>query len=48
MGCARNYFETADLLDRVRHFSPELRETELAEVAAAINAGQGAMTPAPR
>jgi hypothetical protein len=37
--CARNYFETAELLDRVRRFSPELREPELDEVAAAIQAG---------
>src|SRR5262245_31741486 len=40
--CARNYFETTEILDRVRHFSPELRETELAEVAGAISAGQAA------
>jgi hypothetical protein len=40
--CARNYFETAELLDRVRHFSPELRDAEVAEVAAAIVAGQAA------
>ena len=38
--CARNYFETTAILDRVRHFSPELREAELAEVAGAIEAGQ--------
>ena len=43
--CARNYFETTAILDRVRHFSPQLREAELAEVAGAIEAGQ-AMTPA--
>jgi len=36
--CAREYFETVDLLDRIRHFSPELREPELAEVAAALAA----------
>ncbi len=40
--CARNYFETTELLDRVRHFSPELREADIAEVAAAIAAGQPA------
>jgi poly(ADP-ribose) polymerase-like protein len=40
--CARNYFETTAILDRVRHFSPELREPELAEVAGAIEAGQAA------
>jgi hypothetical protein len=38
--CARNYFETTAILDRVRHYSPELREAELAEVAGAIEAGQ--------
>jgi hypothetical protein len=40
--CARSYFETAELLDRVRHFSPELRDAEVAEIAAAIAAGQPA------
>jgi len=40
--CARNYFETTELLDRIRHFSPELRDAEIAEVAAAIAAGQAA------
>ena len=40
--CARAYFETAELLDRVHHFSPELRDAELAEVAAAIAAGAAA------
>lgn len=34
--CTREYFETTDLLDRIRHFSPELGEPELAEVAAAL------------
>ncbi len=36
--CAREYFETVDLLDRIRHFSPELREPEFAEVANALTA----------
>jgi hypothetical protein len=40
--CARNYFETVELLDRVRHFSPELRDAEVGEIAAAIAAGQAA------
>jgi hypothetical protein len=40
--CARSYFETTAILDRVRHFSPELREAELAEVGGAIEAGQAA------
>jgi len=45
--CARNYFETTAILDRVRHFAPQLREAELAEVAGAIEAGQATqMTPA--
>jgi hypothetical protein len=34
--CAREYFETVDLLDRIRHFSSELREPELTEVATAL------------
>jgi hypothetical protein len=37
--CARSYFETADVLDRIRHFSPELRDDDVAEIAAAIAAG---------
>ena len=41
-GCARAYFETAELLDRVHHFSPQLRDAELAEVGAAIAAGPAA------
>jgi hypothetical protein len=46
--CARNYFETTEILDRVRHFSPELREADLAEIAGAIAAGQAALAPAAR
>lgn len=37
--CAGNYFETADLLDRIRHFSPDLGDADLAEIAAGIAAG---------
>jgi hypothetical protein len=40
--CARAYFETVDLLDRVRQFSPELQDAELGEVAAALAAGPAA------
>lgn len=40
--CARDYFETVDLVDRVRHFSPDLREDEIAEIAAAMAAGRAA------
>jgi hypothetical protein len=36
--CALAYFETVDLLDRVRHFAPELSEADLAEIAAAMAA----------
>jgi hypothetical protein len=36
--CARNYFETTDLLDRIRHFSPGLRDPDLEQVAAALAA----------
>jgi Poly(ADP-ribose) polymerase and DNA-Ligase Zn-finger region len=31
-GCARDYFETIDILDRVRHFSPALEAAELDEL----------------
>jgi hypothetical protein len=40
--CARAYFETTDILDRIKHFSPQLRDEEVAEIAAAIEAGQAA------
>ena len=39
--CARDYFETGELLDRIRHFSPELDDRDLGEIAAAIAAGRG-------
>ena len=46
--CSREYFETIELLDRIRHFTPELGEPELAEVAAALAAPKPAQTsPAP-
>ena len=35
-GCAQAYFETTDILPRVRRFSPALREEELAELEADI------------
>jgi hypothetical protein len=34
--CAREYFGTVDLVERLRPFSPDLDEGELAEVAAAM------------
>lgn len=38
VGCAREYFETVEILDRVRHYSPALTETDLAELASALAA----------
>ena len=32
LGCARAYFETTDLIDRVRYFSPTLTDADLAEI----------------
>lgn len=34
--CARAYFETVELVDRIRHFSPTLGEPELAEIESAL------------
>jgi len=34
--CAATYFETPDIVDRVKHFSPELGAGDLAELAALI------------
>jgi hypothetical protein len=36
--CAQNYFETTDLVDRVRHFSPDLDDAEVAEIKTALAA----------
>jgi hypothetical protein len=35
-GCARAYFETTDVMARVRRFSPELTEDDLAALAAEL------------
>jgi len=35
-GCARVYVETTDVLDRVRHFSPDLSEPDLVDLRAAL------------
>ncbi|HEX6997121.1 MAG TPA: hypothetical protein VF322_03190 [Gammaproteobacteria bacterium] len=35
-GCARDYFGTTDILDRVRQFSPDLSEADLADLARAL------------
>jgi Poly(ADP-ribose) polymerase and DNA-Ligase Zn-finger region len=36
VACARDYFETTDVLERIRHFSPELGEADFTELAAAL------------
>jgi hypothetical protein len=43
LGCARVYLETADVLPRVKHFSPAVTESELAEIRAEIE--RGGLTP---
>ena len=35
-GCALDYFGTSDILDRLRHFSPELSETDVEDLEAAL------------
>lgn len=46
--CARAYFETVDLLERIRHFSKDLRDEDIAEIAAAMAVGRAAgVTAAP-
>lgn len=37
--CAQGYLETPDILDRVKHFSPELSAADLEELRAALSAG---------
>jgi hypothetical protein len=48
--CAREYFGTVELAERIRHFSPNLGEPEIAEVVTAMAAGPAsasrASTPA--
>jgi hypothetical protein len=36
--CAATYFETADIMSRVKHFSPALTDAELAEIRAQLPA----------
>jgi hypothetical protein len=35
--CSRGYFETVDVLDRIRHFSPTLSAADLDELRAALD-----------
>jgi hypothetical protein len=37
--CAASYFETADVIDRVKHFSPDLGDGDVAEIDRLIRAG---------
>lgn len=39
LSCAAAYFESGDVLPRLRHFSPGLTETDLAELQAALGRG---------
>jgi len=36
IACAPGYLETTDILPRVKHFTPELSETDVAEIAIAL------------
>ncbi len=38
IGCARAYLETAEVLPRLKHFSPALGDADLAEIQAEIDA----------
>lgn len=40
-GCAREYFGTTELMDRVRHFNPDLEPAELDEIKTALAADPG-------
>ena len=35
--CAREYFETTDLLDRIRHFSPGLADDDVDDLQEALH-----------
>jgi hypothetical protein len=37
-GCAQPYFETIDVVERIRHFSPELGTAEIADLEQALRA----------
>lgn len=37
-GCAQAYFETIDVVDRIRHFSPELGSGEIADLERSLRA----------
>jgi hypothetical protein len=35
-GCAASYFETLEILDRIKHFTPEINPEDLADLAGAL------------
>jgi len=35
-GCAQPYFETTDIVDRIRHFSPDLKDTDISTLEQAL------------
>jgi len=37
--CSKPYFETTDIMERVRHFSPDLAASDLAEIGRTLGAG---------
>lgn len=39
--CARGYFETTDLIERVKYFSPELSASDLDDLKSALNTPPG-------
>jgi hypothetical protein len=39
-GCAQAYFETVDIVDRIRRFSPELGDVEVAELDGALHSAR--------
>jgi hypothetical protein len=38
--CAQVYFKTTDIIDRLRHFSPDLTEADVEEIGAELERGQ--------
>lgn len=38
VGCAKDYFDTADIVERLRHFAPELTDDDVAELKRELEA----------
>ena len=47
VACAKDYFETADILEQVLHFSPALSDAEREELRGALTVGLGASSRIP-